>query len=204
MKTDTTTYELRRREVLETATRLFRFKGFEATSMLEIAAAVGLEKPSLYHYIDSKNALLKEICISAMEEALQAVRPAAEAPGDPRVRLRDFVRAHMSTIVANANAHATMLRALRALDKEDRMAVVELRDQYEALLRKIIAEGQSAGFIRMDIPSSVLGRALLGMMNWPIFWFREEGEEDVVALAQQFSEIFFQGASSAAVRKSAR
>ena len=84
----------RHEEILEAAARVFHEKGYESTSIQDIADAVGILKGSLYYYIDSKEDLLYEILEGIHGEALAEVRQAA-AEGEPLERIRAFVAAHI-------------------------------------------------------------------------------------------------------------
>src|SRR3954471_18714428 len=84
----------RQQEILEAAARVFHEKGYESTSIQDIADAVGILKGSLYYYIDSKEDLLYEILEGIHAEALESVRKAT-AEGDPLQRIRAFVAAHI-------------------------------------------------------------------------------------------------------------
>ena len=88
----------RREEVLETAARVFREKGYESTSIQDIADAVGILKGSLYYYMDSKEDLLYEILKGVHEEALENIKRVGELDGDALQKLRFCVAMPLSTM----------------------------------------------------------------------------------------------------------
>ena len=109
----------RSEEVYAAALKLFREKGYHATSMQDIAAAVGLYKGSLYHYIDGKEDLLARVFERAMGALLADVeRIAADTTARPSAQLRQIIGAHVEAVANNLDALTVFLHEWRALAGE--------------------------------------------------------------------------------------
>jgi AcrR family transcriptional regulator len=131
-----------------TAGELFRTKGFAATTTREIAAALGIQKATLYHHIRRKEDLLYELCLDSLEHMNRTADEVLSQDGEPVDRLRNLIAAHVVTALEERDQHATMLTELRSLPDAERAEVVGRRRQYETRIDETIAEAQRAGQIR--------------------------------------------------------
>jgi AcrR family transcriptional regulator len=183
--------------VLTEAARLFRTKGYSATTMRELAAALDVNKATLYHYIGGKEDLLYQLSIESLERITTDVSRAIALESDPLSRLVSAIKAHINTMLADRDKHATMLNELRALSGERATDVVELRDRYESLIRALLQEGLDRGLIRSDLGSvKYLTLALLNLLNWTIFWFEPDGELTPADLGEIFASIYLLGVTN--------
>jgi TetR/AcrR family transcriptional regulator, cholesterol catabolism regulator len=180
--------------VLSAAAELFRTRGYAATTTREIAARLGIQKASLYYHISSKEDLLYELTTSTLRANLKAIRAAIVEPGDAFSRLSKTVTAHLVGMHSEPDKNGTALTEMRALEGERLVDVVKLRDEYEALFRGVIEEGQRQGIIRNDLHARYLTLALLSMTNWTLVWYHPGGELTVEELAQVMLTVFLDGA----------
>jgi AcrR family transcriptional regulator len=153
-----------------------------------------MQSASLYHHIGSKDDLLYALCAEAVERTRQAAQEALAGEQDPLARVRRVIDAHVQTSLADQDAHATLLGELRSLPPERRQQVVDLRDEYEALITGVLADAQAAGRLRSDVSPRDLTLVLLSLLNWPIFWFRPDGRLTPEALADLLATVFLEGA----------
>jgi AcrR family transcriptional regulator len=179
----------------EEAARLFWRNGYAATSTRELADALGVQKASLYHHMDSKEQLLYGLCIDALRHIESAVQTAIAFEDDPLERLRALIRAHVGAMLHDKNKHATMLTEMRALSAERRDDVLAMRDRYQRLVLDVLSSAQEAGALRQDIAAELLSLGLLDLLNWAIFWFREDDALGAEELADTFSQMFLEGAA---------
>jgi len=182
--------------LFDIAAALFFEKGYAAATTREIASAAGIQQASLYYHVSSKEDLLRQICVSSLEQLLADVRAAVDAVSDPIERIRVLTRTHLTTILKHQIRHVTMLNELRALSGPHREEVVALRKNYAGLVRSVIEDAQAAGAIRGDISARYLYLALLNILNWAVLWYRKGqtlSEED---LAHVFTSIYLSGASN--------
>jgi TetR/AcrR family transcriptional regulator, cholesterol catabolism regulator len=179
-------------EILEAAARVFHEKGYESTSIQDIADAVGILKGSLYYYIDSKEDLLYEILEGIHAEALASVRKAT-AEGDPLQRIRAFVAAHIRHNAENLVKMALFFQDFRSLGEERRRSIVADRDAYEQFLRDLIRDGQVAEQICPEVDVKRESIAILGLMNWLYHWYQPGGEYTIDELADAYADFVVAG-----------
>jgi TetR/AcrR family transcriptional regulator, cholesterol catabolism regulator len=176
----------------EAATRLFRQRGFHATSMQDLAEDLGMNRGSLYHYIEAKDDLLWAIVNGAMERLDGAVRPILEGPDPIPERLTLAIAAHLAFAAEHGDELALIQIELRALAPDRRAMLVGQRDAYEAAWREALREGVADGSIRaLDVRLASI--AILSVCNWFTQWYRPDGPLDVPAIGQEFAGLFLDG-----------
>ena len=175
------------------AARLFWKNGYAATSIRELAGSLGVQKASLYYHIEGKEDLLYDICVESLGNIRGAVTRALEGEDDPLKRVRAMIRAHVVSMLDDREKHATMLTELKALSPDRRDRVVRLRDEYEVLIRGVLAGAQEAGALSRETPAKELGLGLCNLLNWTIFWYRPDGDLSPEQLAGILEKIFLDG-----------
>jgi len=186
--------------VLDAAAELFWKKGFGATTTREIADSLGIRQASLYHHVASKEDLLYQLCVTSLEQFLRDVNGALDKPGPPLDRMRVLIHVHLTTLLKRQRSNAVMSTELRALTGAYRAEVLKARAQYAGLVRGMIEEAQTAGFLRTDIASKYLCLALLNILNWTLLWFRMDDALSTDHLAEFISVIFLEGAATSQAR----
>ncbi len=177
----------REAEILAAAARIFREKGYHATSVRDIAESVGLLKGSLYHYIRSKEELLARLFEGALEDTIGELRAIAATDERPSVRLGEMVRTYVTAVARNLDAVAIYLREWRALPPPELARVRSRRRAMRGLFEDVIAEGVRAKeFVGTDAKLSAL--AILGMCNWIYEWYRPRGRLRPEQLANELAE----------------
>ncbi|HTS14087.1 MAG TPA: TetR/AcrR family transcriptional regulator [Candidatus Sulfotelmatobacter sp.] len=176
----------------EAATRLFRQRGFHATSMQDLAEDLGMNRGSLYHYIDAKDDLLWTIVSGAMTRLDASVRPILESADPVPDRLAGAIAAHLAFAAAHGDELALVQIELRALPAERRAALVAQRDAYEAAWREAIRHGVADGSLRaVDVRLASI--AILSVCNWFTQWYRPDGALGVPAVGREFAGLFLDG-----------
>jgi AcrR family transcriptional regulator len=174
--------------ILGAALRLFADHGYQATTMDDIGAALGIKGPSLYNHVRSKQDLLVEIMLSTMNTLIRNQRAALDAGGDLSTRLRRTVEAHVRFHAAHPREAFVGNREISSLEPDFRLQVLELRDAYEHRLRSLIAEGCAIG--DFSVPSAKLASyAILEMGMGVASWFNPDGELSVDEVAYIYTEI---------------
>jgi TetR/AcrR family transcriptional regulator, cholesterol catabolism regulator len=183
-----------RQEILRTSARLFRERGYDATSMNDISAALKLSKGGLYHHFRSKDEILYQIMIHAMDITEERVLTPIRDIADPEERLRALIRLHIELVLRARDREITViLHENHPLPAALRKKVNFRKKGYIHYLEQLIMEVQRARNSH-DVTHRAAAFALLGMINWIYQWYRPEGglkEEDLV---RQYTEIFFAGA----------
>jgi AcrR family transcriptional regulator len=182
----------READLLAAATRLFRERGFHATSMQDLGAALGMNRGSLYHYIAGKDELLWLIVGRAFDLLDGRVVPILESGAPPLDRIRGAIHEHLRVAADHADELSLLQIELRALSPERRAWMIQRRDRYEGLWRTAIAEGIRDGSLRQfDVRLAAIG--ILSACNWFTQWFRPSGSLTVDELAEQFCDLFLEG-----------
>jgi AcrR family transcriptional regulator len=165
----------RRAEVLEAAVRVFHAKGYDATSIQDIADEVGILKGSIYYYITSKEDVLFEILKEVHEEALKAVQDASAVDGNSLQKIRGFVTTLARFNADNPARMGIFLHDFRSLSESRRKEIVRERDRYDRMLRKLITEGQDEGLVCPDVDPKLATLAIMGMINTIYQWYLPTG-----------------------------
>ncbi len=182
----------REAELLEAATRLFRERGFHATSMQDLAEALGMNRGSLYHYIAAKDDLLWAIVSGALERLDARVRPILTAEACGAERLRAAIGEHLRFAASDGDELSLLQVELRSLPAERRKELVGRRDAYEALWRAAVEDGIREGDLRpVDIRLATI--AILSACNWFTQWYRPDGPRTVDEIAAVFDDLFMSG-----------
>lgn len=192
----------RKQDILRVATALFAEKGYHATSMQDIGDALGVQRGSLYHHIQSKEDLLYEIMRFCSTALLERVEPVVAAPFPPAEKLTRFIETHLDTVISLRPEFRVLVRELRSLPPARREKIVKYRDQYENLVRKIIADGVAAGRYRRVDPKYA-GFVVLGVCNWFSQWYSPRGPLSRAQIARTFADLLLLGigATQAAPRR---
>jgi TetR/AcrR family transcriptional regulator, cholesterol catabolism regulator len=182
--------------LFDTAAAIFFEKGYAGATTREIASALGIQQASLYHHISGKEDLLRQICVTPLEQLLAEAEASVLEAANPLERIRILARTHVRAILKHQIRYVTMLNEMRALSEPHRAEVVALRRKYADLVRTLIEEAQAAGSIRTDIPARYLYLALLNVLNWAVLWYRKGQTLSEEELARMFLSIYLAGAST--------
>lgn len=180
-------------DVLSNAARLFREKGFERTSLKEIAEACNMLPGSLYYRYNSKEALLVELMRRGVDLVTAEVESAYASSDDPVERLRLCINAHLRALLVDSDAVYVLLFEWRALGPEAREEIIELRDQYESLWADILETMIAQGVIRKNVDGRLLRLIGLGALNWVATWFDPNGAHSLDTIGDLIWQIAMDG-----------
>ena len=181
-----------KQHILEAAAQIFSTKGYHATSMQDIADAVSLKKASLYHHIDSKQNVLIEILDQALDMVIEQVSQATRGDFPTPEKLRRAMSTYLNTLAEHRELAAVLLLEYRSLDTPQYTDHITRRDRFENLWRDLIVEGQDQGLFDCPDPAQA-ARALLGVMNWTITWYRPQGALSPNEIADQYADLLLYG-----------
>ncbi len=181
-----------RNEILDAAAQIFSQKGYHGTSMQDIALAVNLQKASLYHHVSSKQEILFDLLNRGLDILTNRVEEAIDDPGPPDERLRKATCAYLSTLTEYQDLASVLLLEYRSLEPDYHDRHIPQRDRFEQIWRELIQEGVDAGNFTCDHPS-LSARALLGVLNWTVTWFRADGPMSAEDIANQLADLFLMG-----------
>jgi TetR/AcrR family transcriptional regulator, cholesterol catabolism regulator len=185
-----------RQEILRTAARLFQQRGYDATSMNDVAAALKLSKGGLYHHFQSKDEILFEIMDHAMDITEERVLAPVRAIADPQERLRALIRLHMEVVLSPRDREITvMLHENHPLPPALRKRINTRKKDYVHFVENLIGDVQRTrpAQAKSNVSARAAAFALLGMINWIYQWYKPEGDLQAHNLVPQFTDLVFGG-----------
>lgn len=163
-----------RGRLLREAARLFRDKGYERTTVRDLAAAVGIQSGSLFHHFRTKEEILKAVMVETIRLNTALMQAAVDAAGTRHDKLRALVRAELESINGQTGeAMAVLVFEWRSLSETSQAEVLELRGIYEALWLDVLG-ALSADKVLLADPF-VVRRMLTGALSWTVTWYRPDG-----------------------------
>jgi AcrR family transcriptional regulator len=184
---------MNKEQILEVAAQIICQKGFHATSMQDIAEAVNLQKASLYHHVSSKQEILLSLLDQALELIIERVSPVAKKDSPADVKLCEACQVYLKTLAEHRELVSVLLMEHRSLEPEYHARHVPRRDRFERLWREMIKEGMNSGKFCCTYDPALAARALLGVLNWTITWYRSDGSLSIEQIADYVSAIFLNG-----------
>jgi AcrR family transcriptional regulator len=179
----------RTEEVLDAARRLFYAKGYDATSVRDIADDLGLLKGSLYYYFGAKEDLLYRLIEDIHVSLFDCVERAVRECDTPHAKMLAFIDQHTVFLANNIMDIAIFFNDFRKLTGERRSSILAARRRYEQILIEIIREGQDSGSFIAERDSTVAALAILGLLNWTHQWYKEDGPLSAQMIAEEFASL---------------
>ncbi len=170
----------RREELNRIAARLFAERGYQGTSLADLADSLGVQKPSLYHHIASKEDLLWAVA-SDGAEAFHAALDAVPMSAPPADRIRLALRAHLAVVARQLDVATVFVREWRYLGGERREAFVAERRRYEQRVRDLFRDGVEASALRTDLDVQTAALLFLSAANWAYTWLQPGADTDELA-----------------------
>ena len=179
----------RRAAIVRAAGRLFHEKGYSATTIRDIANAVGMRSGSPFYHFRTKHDMLRAVVLEGIGAIDEAVARAANSGKPPRATFEAMLRAHLGQLLGEQGRDfaATLLHETRHLDPEELAEVVAFKDRYEAMWQKALQDLKRAGLIADD--SQVARLFLMGALNWTVQWYRPDGPRSIEQIARQLASF---------------
>ena len=179
----------RRGQLFRESARLFREKGYDATSVRDIAAATGLQSGSWVYHFKTKQDILAAVMEEGLQQALERIEAIARENLPPREHFRALVRTHLDTLLAPGQDFIpVLLYDWRSLDRRGRERVIALQKRYEKVWDDVMGRLRRSGDWAM--PTRVDRLLMFGALNWIVQWYRPGGPLDVAQLVDD-AETFF-------------
>lgn len=177
-----------RKLIVDAATSLFSRNGYERTTLDALAKHIGIAKPLIYEFFDSKQQLLAEICQHSAELALDAIEQSYALQGDPTEMLRGAVDRFLSIQIAQQPNITIFRRERHHLPPDVVQRMRELNSAFDQILRTILAEGVAKGeFAIDDIGAAAL--AIAGVVGWTHSWFNARSPEQERAIRHGMADL---------------
>jgi AcrR family transcriptional regulator len=179
----------RRGQLLRESARLFREKGYDATSVRDIAAATGLQSGSWVYHFKTKQDILAAVMEEGLQQALARIEAIARRELPPREHFRELLRTHLDTLLGPGQDFIpVLLYDWRALDTAGRERVVALQKRYEQVWDDVIRRLQRSG--DWASPTRIDRLLMFGALNWIVQWYRPRGPLSVAQLVDDAEKFF--------------
>jgi len=179
----------RRADLVRVSARLFREKGFDGTTVRDIADAVGMRSGSPFYHFKTKQDILAAVMEEGLVGGLNETERIVATDLPPREKFRALVRSHLETVLAEGHDFIpVLLYEWRALSPELQAHIIELKDRYDAHWQQVLAELKTAGLIKSD--SKVVRLLMFGAINYTAQWYKRGKGLSIDQLADQAIEFF--------------
>ncbi len=181
-------------KMLETARRLFWEKGYNATSMRDIAISYGCRPANIYNFFSDKEELLFEVLREEMEQIIHPIKHLEEDDGtSPLEQLKFIIGSHLKvTLGYRRSAKMLFDVALDSLCPDKRKNIIDLRDTYDRIIRKIIRRGIDQRFLP-DMDVRLAGFMIASMITRTRIWFHPKKGVSVSDLTDFIFKFAFHG-----------
>jgi AcrR family transcriptional regulator len=179
--------------VFEVAAEVFHKKGYDNTSMSDVATAAGLTKAGLYHHVSSKESLLYTVLDSGLDLTHSYVMEPLESIAEPLERLMTMIDLHLRLVLEERNLEVTgLLHECKSLSPGDRTRINRRKKEYVRMTTKLVADVVKKHDIK-NVNPKLAAFALLGMLNWTYQWYKPNGSNAREEIVRTFQQIFVQG-----------
>jgi len=179
-------------EIYRTAAQIILRKGYDATSINDIANALGMTKAGLYHYINGKKELLFDIMNFGLDELDEEVATPAGEIAEPTERLRFIIASHAQLVTRGQGAITILVDEITALTPAQNRIITRRKREYFNRLRELLNTLKAEGKLQ-DVDTTVATFSLLGMISWLSRWFRQNGALTQEQVAEQITKIALNG-----------
>jgi TetR/AcrR family transcriptional regulator, cholesterol catabolism regulator len=179
-------------EILRVAADLFYKRGYSATTLQDIAGAAGLNKASLYHYINAKEDLLYSI-VEMVHGRMADWRDRAGPDGEPDMQIATIIASHLRGATAQTREVRMFYAEYRHLPRTRFEPVIRERDLYEHAVRDVVKRGQQQGLFSADLDPDIAGVTFLALLNSLVVWFDPEGTWTAYDLWRTYAAFILRG-----------
>jgi AcrR family transcriptional regulator len=180
-----------RGKLVQAAAHLFSSRGFDRTTVRDLAAMVGIQSGSIFHHFKSKDDILRAVMEEAIHYNLALMRAVLVGLVDPRERLRALIRCELQAINGvSGEAMSVLVYEWRSLSPEGQQLILGLRDIYESIWLEVLQQVYEQGLVAVE--PFILRRLLTGTLSWTVTWFRPEGSLTLDDLAEQTLNMLVQ------------
>ncbi|WP_243723042.1 TetR/AcrR family transcriptional regulator [Actinomadura sp. 7K507] len=184
----------RREHLVRLAAELFAEKGFQATTVRNIADEAGILSGSLYHHFDSKESIVDEILASFFNEVMSAYQAVLDESGNPRDTIAGLVRVAFGSLEPHRAAITVMQNDWNYLRGMDRFSyLTKSEDEVEKMWVDTLSAGQKDGLFRDDLDPKLTYRMIRDTIWVAVRWFKPGGGLNAQGLAEHYLKVMFDG-----------
>jgi TetR/AcrR family transcriptional regulator, cholesterol catabolism regulator len=190
-------YKSRRQEIVAMAANVFKEKGFEPTTLNDIAERLGTDRASLYYYVGSKEELLHEIVSQVLEENVAAAELVLAEAGTPVEKIEALIEHMILSFERNYPHMFVYVEDLARISRQENewaRDVISKTKRFEEIVVQILDDGRADGSFRSDLPNHISAMALFGMINWTHRWYKPGTKgSSAKQIAETFCSLFLDG-----------
>jgi AcrR family transcriptional regulator len=179
--------------MINAAAQMFYERGYDATSIQEVADELGLLKGSLYHYINSKDDLLWAIIVRQHQSALALAERSRLLDGTPRDKLKAFVLGYAESLEKEHVFVSVYIHDINRLSADRRKTIIREREAYTGFVVDVLTEGREQGQFRDDLDPQLSANAILGMLNSTYRWYKPGARLSSKAIINECLAIILHG-----------
>lgn len=189
----------KREQILKAAADLFYERGYQGTTLDQVAQRLGVTKPFIYYHFQNKAEILHQIAHPSIERINAALDEALHSEGSAAARLRKAIIAITETMLDQQRYTAIYFREEKNFTPQAKAAQDRLRRAHDVKLRRLLEEGIASGEFRID-DSRFCVLAISGMTNWGYVWFNPDGRLTMAEVGEKMAELVLRmvGADEAA------
>jgi TetR/AcrR family transcriptional regulator, cholesterol catabolism regulator len=186
------------RKIIDVATKLISQKGYHGASMSMIAEKVGITKSTIFHHFKNKEAILLAILEETVPHATYNLMLIVnDKELTPLQKLHEFFKMHLKLVKEQGLILNVYLGESRHLGKRNRETYIHSRKIYTDLVKQIIREIQRESDCNFDqLEPTIVANAILGMCNWAVTWYKNDGKMQVDAVSEQFYKMVIGNSNS--------
>lgn len=174
--------------LLVAAARLFKNKGYERTTVRDLASEIGIQSGSLFHHYKSKEAILQAVMEETIALNMALMRDAIADVNNPRDKVLALIRCELQSILGDTGeAMSVLVYEWRSLKPESQKHILALRDAYEQLWLDTLEEAREADMVQIE--PFILRRFLTGALSWTTNWYKPDGEMTLEQLAEDALQL---------------
>ncbi|MBI4296095.1 MAG: TetR/AcrR family transcriptional regulator [Chloroflexi bacterium] len=181
----------RRDEIIQVAAKLFAEKGYDATTLDEVAREIGVTKPALYYHISSKEEIL-QVIVSRIMKMMEEVTRTGRSSVPPKERIEAMIRKLVEFPAENAEATRIAFEQATILHQRTQAAFRRRQKDVEQALQQTLQEGVDQGVFAIN-DVKMVSFAILGACNWVYHWFRLGGYLTPAQVSDHFIHFFENG-----------
>jgi len=180
--------------IITVASKLFVEKGFEKTTMEDIANELGIHKGSLYHHIKSKASIFYDVLRLSLDEPARRLEKVVNRNIEPEKKFRKLISVHFENIQKSSLEYQVLLNERRHMLSQMQEKIIRKKmKSYENTFIKVLGEGVKKKVFRSDLNLRVIVDGIIGVGNATYKWFSFDGPLSIDEIARMYTELFLNG-----------
>jgi len=178
----------KRERIVDAAVDLFYERGYEHTTLDAVAQCLGVTKPFIYSYFESKADLLSEICSRGIRASLNAINEVLALKLSPVDQLNEFSKKFTCAVLGSQKHIAVFAREEKNLTRSEFERISDMRREFDRKLTGLLDRGVAKREFR-PIDTQLVALAIGGMVSWSYVWYRSSGRLTLDQVAEQMASL---------------